>query len=85
MFTTSNGFMTQHQNALKNIDMESECQDRRSTEFNPASEMCKTVGQFLDEFMLVEYKVKDHIVAREHYRQVFDLLIPEYFTSQVEK
>ncbi len=43
MFTTSNGFMTQHQNALKNI------------------------------------------VAREHYRQVFDLLIPEYFTSQVEK
>lgn len=65
--------------------MELRGEDHGVTGFDTATEMRKTLGQFLDEFMLVEYKGRDHIVAREHYRQVFDLLIPKYFTPRAGK
>jgi len=40
----------------------------------------KQIDRFLDEFMKIEYKDHDHMVAREHYRKVFYDLIPKYFT-----
>ncbi len=37
------------------------------------------IENFLNEFMLIEYKGKDHIVARAHYRETFNKIIPKYF------
>lgn len=37
------------------------------------------IQKFLDEFMRVEYKGNEHIVARKHYHEVFSELIPKYF------
>lgn len=37
------------------------------------------IERFLDEFMQIEYKGKDHIIARKHYREVFYELIPKYY------
>lgn len=42
----------------------------------------KQIDKFLDEFILIEYKGKDHIIARRHYREVFYKLIPKYFSSK---
>lgn len=42
------------------------------------------IEKFLDEFMLIEYRGKDHIIARQHYRDVFHQLIPEYFERKEE-
>jgi hypothetical protein len=39
------------------------------------------IEKFLDAFMLKEYQGRNHIVAREHYREVFHELIPKYFTT----
>src|ERR1035437_2222094 len=35
------------------------------------------IEKFLDDFMLIEYKGKDHIVARAHFRETFNKLIPK--------
>jgi len=46
----------------------------------------KQIDRFLDEFMKIEYKDRDHMVAREHYRKVFYELIPKYFSiSEIKK
>jgi len=46
----------------------------------------KQIDRFLDEFMKIEYKDRDHAVAREHYRNVFYTIIPKYFSiSETEK
>lgn len=37
------------------------------------------IEKFLDEFMLIEYRGNDHIVARAHFREVFHQLLPKYF------
>lgn len=42
------------------------------------------IEKFLDEFMLIEYKGKDHIVARAHFRETFDELIPKFFERKEE-
>jgi hypothetical protein len=39
------------------------------------------IDRFLDEFIKIEYKDRDHAVAREHYRNVFYELIPKYFST----
>ena len=40
------------------------------------------IEKFLDEFMLIEYKGRDHIIARAHYRETFNELIPKYFEQK---
>ncbi len=40
------------------------------------------IEKFLDAFMLVEYRGRNHVIAREHYREVFHELIPKYFTTR---
>lgn len=40
------------------------------------------IEKFLDEFMHTEYKGKDHIIARVHYREIFNELIPKYFVAK---
>ena len=42
------------------------------------------IEKFLDEFMLIEYKGRDHIVARAHYRETFNELIPKFFERKEE-
>ena len=42
------------------------------------------IEKFLDEFMLIEYKGRDHIVAREHFRETFNQLIPKFFECKEE-
>lgn len=42
------------------------------------------IEKFLDEFMLIEYKGRDHIVARTHYRETFNELIPKFFERKEE-
>ncbi len=42
------------------------------------NEIDEQIDLFLDEFMLEEYKGRDHIVARDHYRKVFHELLPKY-------
>ena len=42
------------------------------------------IEKFLDEFMLIEYKGRDHIVARAHYRETFNEIIPKYFERKEE-
>jgi hypothetical protein len=37
------------------------------------------IEKFLDEFIKIEYRGKDHVLARTHYRDVFNELIPKYF------
>ena len=37
------------------------------------------IEKFLDEFIKIEYRGRDHVLARAHYRDVFNLLIPKYF------
>ena len=44
-------------------------------------ELHEQIDLFLDEFMNEEYKVKDHIVAREHYSKVFHEILPKYLES----
>lgn len=39
----------------------------------------KQIEEFLDEFIKVEYRGHDHVLARAHYRDVFNELIPKYF------
>jgi hypothetical protein len=43
-------------------------------------EMKESIDSFLDAFMEIEYKGHDHAVAREHYRAVFNDLVPKYFS-----
>lgn len=38
------------------------------------------IEKFLDEFIKIEYRGRDHVLARAHYRDVFNELIPKYFT-----
>ncbi len=42
------------------------------------------IEKFLDEFMLIEYKGRDHIVARAHYRETFNELIPKFIERKEE-
>lgn len=42
------------------------------------------IEKFLDEFMLIEYKGRDHIIARAHFRETFNNLLPKFF-NQIEK
>lgn len=44
----------------------------------------ETLAEFLDDFMHIEYRGKDHIIARQHYREVFNDLIPRYFENNNE-
>ncbi|MGE5432932.1 MAG: hypothetical protein ACM3QX_17760 [Syntrophomonadaceae bacterium] len=37
------------------------------------------IEKFLDEFIKIEYRGHDHVLARAHYRDVFNELIPRYF------
>ncbi|MCZ7603201.1 MAG: hypothetical protein M5R37_10045 [Melioribacteraceae bacterium] len=37
------------------------------------------IADFLDEFMFIEYRGNDHIIARKHYGEVFNKIIPKYF------
>lgn len=37
------------------------------------------IEKFLDEFMLIEYKGRNHIIARVHFRETFNELIPKFF------
>lgn len=37
------------------------------------------IEKFLDEFIKLEYRGRDHVLARAHYRDVFNELIPKYF------
>lgn len=39
------------------------------------------IKNFLDEFMKIEYNGRNHIVAREHYRNVFEQLLPKYIVN----
>lgn len=41
------------------------------------------IENFLNEFMLIEYHGRNHIVAREHYRDVFTNLLPKYIESEI--
>lgn len=51
---------------------------------NPTKEY---IEKFLDEFMLIEYRGRDHIIARSHFRETFNVLIPKFFEPKedVEK
>ncbi len=40
----------------------------------------KQIEKFLDEFISIIYKGHDHIVARKYYRELFQQLIPKYFS-----
>lgn len=42
------------------------------------------IEKFLDEFMLIEYKGRDHIVARAYFRETFNELIPKFFERKEE-
>ncbi|GIK59706.1 MAG: hypothetical protein DAHOPDDO_00129 [Ignavibacteriaceae bacterium] len=44
----------------------------------------KYIEDFLDEFMQIEYHGRDHIVARAHYRDVFNQLLPKYIHPENE-
>mgnify|MGYP002076040708 FL=1 len=37
------------------------------------------IEKFLDDFMFIQYKGKDHIIARQFFRETFNDLIPKYF------
>ncbi len=37
------------------------------------------IEKFLDDFMFIQYKGKDHIIARQFFRDTFNDLIPKYF------
>lgn len=37
------------------------------------------IEKFLDEFIKIEYRGHDHVLAKAHYRDVFNELIPKYF------
>ena len=40
------------------------------------------IENFLNEFMLIEYHGRNHIIAREHYRDVFNQLLPKYIKDE---
>lgn len=40
------------------------------------------IEKFLDEFIKMEYRGHDHVLARAHYRDVFNELIPKYFIKK---
>lgn len=40
------------------------------------------IENFLNEFMLIEYHGRNHIIAREHYRDVFNQLLPKYINDE---
>jgi len=42
------------------------------------------IEQFLDEFILIEYNGRDHIIARAHYRETFNEIIPKFFKRKEE-
>ena len=44
----------------------------------------KIIEKFLDDFMLIEYKGRDHIVARAHFRETFNELIPKLLELKEE-
>lgn len=37
------------------------------------------IEKFLDDFMFIQYKGNDHIIARQFFRETFNDLIPKYF------
>ena len=41
----------------------------------------ENIERFLDEFMSIEYRGRNHIIAREHYREVFRELLPRYIEN----
>lgn len=45
----------------------------------------KIIAEFLDDFMNIEYKGRNHLIARQHYREVFDELVPKYLENNVSK
>ena len=50
-----------------------------------SSEYNKQIEKFLDEFISIIYKGNDHIVARKYYRELFNKLIPKYFSLKAEE
>lgn len=51
-------------------------------------QMKKCIKEFLDDFMFIQYRGNDHIIARQFFRETFDELIPKYFEpkdSSMEK
>lgn len=40
------------------------------------------IERLLDDFIKIEYRGNDHVLARTHYRDVFYRLIPKYFTAK---
>jgi len=42
------------------------------------------IEDFLDEFVLIEYKGRDHIIARANFRETFNELIPKFFERKEE-
>lgn len=41
--------------------------------------MKERIEKFLDDFMLIQYKGYDHILARKIFREIFNELLPKYF------
>lgn len=48
-------------------------------------EFQKNIDDFLNDFMFIDYKGKDHIIARKHYQEVFNELIPKHFKENYLK
>ncbi|MFZ6032685.1 MAG: NAD(P)/FAD-dependent oxidoreductase [Melioribacter sp.] len=42
----------------------------------------ENIEKFLDDFMLIQYKGNDHIIARQFFRKTFNELIPKYFETK---
>lgn len=43
------------------------------------SQIKENIEAMIDEMILREYKGKNHILARDHYRKLLGELIPKYF------
>lgn len=41
-------------------------------------ELEERIESFLNEFMEMEYRGVQHIIAKEHYRKVFQEILPKY-------
>jgi len=41
-------------------------------------ELDELIESFLNEFIEIEYRGVQHVIAKEHYRKVFEALLPKY-------
>ncbi len=48
------------------------------SESDDKKDLEERIESFLNEFMEIEYHGVQHIVAKEHYRKVFQELMPKY-------